>query len=110
MSTESKCPFNHGAGGSTPKQTAGGGTTNRDWWPKQLRIELLNQHSSKSNPMGEDFDYAKEFKSLDLAALKKDLATLMTDSQDLAHRYLALWEEYLTAVLTDPAGAPPLWG
>ena len=73
MSTEAKCPFNH---------TAGGGTTNHDWWPKQLKLELLQQHSSKSNPMGEDFDYAKEFKSLDLAALKKDLAALMTDSQD----------------------------
>ena len=73
MSTEAKCPFNHGA--------ATGGTTNHDWWPKQLKLELLQQHSSKSNPMGEDFDYAKEFKSLDLAAVKKDLAALMTDSQ-----------------------------
>ena len=73
MSTEAKCPFNHGA--SLP-------TTNRDWWPNQLKVELLHQHSSKSDPMGEDFDYAKEFKSLDLAALKKDLAALMTDSQD----------------------------
>ena len=73
MSTEAKCPFNH---------TAGGGTTNRDWWPNQLKVELLNQHSSKSDPMGKGFDYAKEFKSLDLAALKKDLAALMTDSQD----------------------------
>ena len=73
MSTEAKCPFNH---------TAGGGTSNRDWWPNQLRLELLHQHSSKSNPMGEDFNYAKEFKSLDLAAVKKDLAALMTDSQD----------------------------
>ena len=82
MSTESKCPFNHGAAGSTPKQTAGGGTTNRDWWPNQLKVELLHQHSTKSDPMGEDFDYAKEFKRLDLAALKKDLAALMTDSQD----------------------------
>ncbi len=82
MSTEAKCPFNHGAGGSTPKQTAGGGTTNRDWWPKQLKVELLHQHSAKSNPMGEDFNYAKEFKSLDLAAVKKDLTVLMTDSQD----------------------------
>jgi catalase-peroxidase len=82
MSTESKCPFNHGAGGSIPKQTAGGGTINRDWWPKQLKVELLHQHSAKSNPMGEDFDYAKEFESLDLAAVKKDLAALMTDSQD----------------------------
>jgi catalase-peroxidase len=55
---------------------------NRDWWPNQLRLDLLHQHSSKSNPMGEDFDYAKEFKSLEFAALKKDLAALMTDSQD----------------------------
>jgi catalase-peroxidase len=73
MSTESKCPFHHGAGG---------GTSNRDWWPNQLKLELLHQHSSKSNPMGGDFNYAEEFKSLDLAAVKKDLAALMTDSQD----------------------------
>ena len=74
MSSEAKCPFNHGA--------ATGGTTNQDWWPNQLKLELLHQHSCKSNPMGEDFDYAKEFKRLDLAAVKKDLAALMTDSQD----------------------------
>ena len=61
---------------------AGRGTSNRDWWPNQLRLDILHQHSSKSNPMGEDFNYAKEFKSLDLAAVKKDLAALMTDSQD----------------------------
>ncbi len=73
MSTEAKCPFNHGA--SLP-------TTNQDWWPNQLKVELLHQHSDKSDPMGGDFDYAQEFKSLDLAALKKDLAALMTDSQD----------------------------
>src|SRR5499426_1875329 len=73
MSTEAKCPFHH---------TAGGGTTNRDWWPNQLKVELLHQHSPKSDPMGEDFDYAKEFKSLDYVALKKDLNKLMTDSQD----------------------------
>ena len=73
MSTEAKCPFNHGA--SLP-------TTNKDWWPNHLKVELLHQHSAKSNPLGEDFDYAKEFQSLDLAALKKDLAALMTDSQD----------------------------
>ena len=71
--TEAKCPFH---------QTAGGGTTNRDWWPKQLRLDLLSQHSAKSDPMGADFDYAEEFKKLDYAALKKDLAALMTDSQD----------------------------
>ena len=73
MTTETKCPFNH---------NAGGGTANRDWWPNQLRLDLLHQHSAKSNPMGADFNYAEEFKSLDLAAVKKDLASLMTDSQD----------------------------
>jgi catalase-peroxidase len=72
QSSEGKCPFNH---------APGGGTSNRDWWPNQLRLDLLHQHSSKSNPMGEAFDYSKEFKSLDYAALKKDLAALMTDSQ-----------------------------
>jgi catalase-peroxidase len=58
------------------------GTTNRDWWPNQLRLDILSQHSAKSNPMGEDFNYAKEFESLDLAAVKKDLRELMTQSQD----------------------------
>ncbi|MEZ4451078.1 MAG: catalase/peroxidase HPI [Nannocystaceae bacterium] len=72
MQSEKKCPFPH---------TAGGGTTNRDWWPNQLRLDLLHQHSEKSNPMGEGFDYAAEFKGLDYAALKRDLAALMTDSQ-----------------------------
>jgi catalase-peroxidase len=68
--------------GSSNKQETGRGMSNRDWWSNQLKIEILHQHSSKSNPMGEDFNYAKEFKSLDLAAVKKDLAALMTDSQD----------------------------
>jgi len=72
MSNEKKCPFPHAAAG----------TSNRDWWPKQLRLDLLHQHSSKSNPMGKDFDYRKEFGSLDYAAVKKDLAQLMTDSKD----------------------------
>ncbi|SFC92669.1 catalase/peroxidase HPI [Collimonas sp. OK412] len=72
MSTEAKCPFHH----------AGGGTTNKDWWPNQLRIDLLNQHSNKSNPLGEKFNYAEEFKKLDYKALKADLIKLMTDSQD----------------------------
>ncbi len=63
-------------------QAAGGGTSNRDWWPNQLRLDILHQHSSKSNPMGGDFNYAKEFKSLDLKAVKKDLHELMTKSQD----------------------------
>ncbi len=73
MSTEAKCPFQH---------AANSGTSNRDWWPNQLRLEILRQHSELSNPMGEDFNYAEEFKSLDLAAVKKDLLALMTNSQD----------------------------
>ncbi len=75
MSEEKKgsCPFHH---------TAGGGTSNRDWWPNQLRLDLLHQHSSKSNPMGEDFNYAEAFKTLDLEAVKADLRAVMTDSQD----------------------------
>jgi len=74
MSEEAKCPVHHHA--------TGGGTTNQDWWPNQLNLDILHQRSSKSNPMGEDFNYAKEFKSLDLEALKKDLRELMTKSQD----------------------------
>ncbi|MCU1742026.1 MULTISPECIES: catalase/peroxidase HPI [unclassified Pseudomonas] len=73
MSTESKCPFNH---------AAGGGTSNRDWWPNQLNLSILHQHSSLSDPMDKDFNYAEAFKSLDLAAVKNDLRALMTDSQD----------------------------
>ncbi len=75
MSTrsESKCPVNH---------TPGGATSNQDWWPNHLPLELLHQHSAKSDPMGTQFNYAREFNSLDLAAVKQDLAALMTDSQD----------------------------
>ncbi len=73
-----KCPVT-GVGHAHP---AGGGTTIRDWWPNQLRLDILHQHSAKSNPMGEGFNYAEEFKSLDLAAVKKDLAELMTASQE----------------------------
>nr|WP_180207081.1 catalase/peroxidase HPI [Pseudomonas sp. SbOxS1]NYU07366.1 catalase/peroxidase HPI [Pseudomonas sp. SbOxS1] len=73
MGTETKCPFNH---------AAGGGTTNRDWWPNQLNLKILHQHSSLSTPADEGFNYAKAFKSLDFAALKRDLTALMTDSQD----------------------------
>lgn len=80
--TEGKCPFSGKASGETPKHAAGGGTGNRDWWPNQLRVDLLHQHSSKSNPLGEDFNYAEAFSSLDYEALKKDLRALMTDSQD----------------------------
>ena len=75
----SKCPVT----GAVGKHTAGaGGTKNQNWWPNQLRLNVLRQHSPKSNPMGEDFDYAEAFKSLDLQAIKKDLHQLMTDSQD----------------------------
>lgn len=73
-----KCPFM----GGQLKRSAGGGTSNRDWWPNQLNLNILRQHSSLSNPMDEDFNYAEEFKSLDLAAVKQDLYALMTDSQD----------------------------
>jgi len=76
----SKCPFHNGA--MKQENVAGGGTQNRDWWPDQLRVDILRQHSSKSNPMDEDFDYAEAFKALDLEAVKKDLHKLMTDSQD----------------------------
>ena len=73
MANESKCPFNH---------AAGGGTTNRDWWPNQLNLKILHQHSSLSDPLGERFNYAQAFKNLDFAAVKQDLNALMTDSQD----------------------------
>lgn len=74
-----KCPF-HGA--AQKMAVAGSGTQNRDWWPNQLKLNILRQHSSLTDPMGDDFDYAKEFQSLDYEALKKDLHALMTDSQD----------------------------
>ncbi len=74
----SKCPFHNG---SIKHNVGGGGTRNRDWWPNQLKISILRQHSPSSNPMGEEFNYAEAFKSLDLEAVKKDLHALMTDSQ-----------------------------
>ena len=73
MSNEGKCPFNHG------KRN---GTTNRDWWPNQLNLKILHQHSSEADPMDPGFDYAEAFNSLDLAAVKADLRALMTASQD----------------------------
>jgi len=73
VTTAEKCPFNH---------AAGGGTTNEDWWPNQLKVDILHQHDGRSNPMDEGFDYAEQFKSLDYEGLKKDLNDLMTDSQD----------------------------
>jgi catalase-peroxidase len=78
MNEDSKCPVTGRAG----KPIAGGGTSVQDWWPNQLNLSILHQHSSKSNPMGKDFNYAEEFKKLDLQAVKKDLYALMTDSQD----------------------------
>ncbi|MGH1352274.1 MAG: catalase/peroxidase HPI [Methyloligellaceae bacterium] len=78
MNSESKCPVMGGA----HNLKAGGGTSNEDWWPNQLKLNILHQHSSLSNPMGESFNYSEEFKKLDLSALKKDLYALMTDSQD----------------------------
>ncbi|HET8714832.1 MAG TPA: catalase-peroxidase, partial [Holophagaceae bacterium] len=71
--SESKCPFHHGA--AAPKAT-------QDWWPNRLDLTILRQHSAKSDPLGPGFDYAAEFKSLDLEAVKRDLRALMTDSQD----------------------------
>ena len=78
MSEESRCPVT----GKSREHGGGGGTTNQDWWPNQLNLGILHQHSLLSNPMGEAFDYAEEFKKLDYKALKEDLYTLMTDSQD----------------------------
>ena len=95
LNTGNKCPFPHGmTNGAAPmyhgevtkqtasKQAAGGGTRNRDWWPNQLKLEILRQHSPLSNPMGKSFNYAEEFKSLDYKALKSDIFDLMTTSQD----------------------------
>ncbi|WPX16589.1 hypothetical protein RHM58_21580 [Pseudomonas sp. 10S4] len=73
MANESKCPFNH---------AAGGGTMNRDWWPNQLNLKILHQHSTLSDPLDKGFNYADAFKKLDFAAVKADLNALMTDSQD----------------------------
>jgi len=78
MESESKCPFS----GDARKHTVAGAPSNADWWPNQLKLNILHQHSSKSDPMGEEFNYADEFKSLDLSAIVKDLHALMTDSQD----------------------------
>jgi catalase-peroxidase len=78
MNEDTKCPVTGGA----KNPTAGGGKSNRDWWPNQLNLKILHQNSHMSNPMDEEFNYAEEFKKLDLEALKKDLYALMTDSQD----------------------------
>ena len=80
MTTESKCPFHQGQNSETA--AAGNATSNKDWWPNQLRVDLLSQHSAKSNPLGENFNYAQAFQKLDYEAVKRDLRALMTDSQD----------------------------
>ncbi|GGH54133.1 catalase-peroxidase [Comamonas phosphati] len=80
MTTESKCPFHQGNNSGTAAE--GNGTTNKDWWPNQLRVDLLSQHNSKSSPQDAGFNYAEEFKKLDYEGLKRDLRLLMTDSQD----------------------------
>src|SRR3569833_541888 len=79
-SSEAKCPVSHSNGNGNAGKSAS--RTNRDWWPNHLQLELLHQHSNLSNPMEEEFDYAEEFKKLDYWQLKKDLAAVMTDSQD----------------------------
>ena len=76
MTSQTKCPFDHAHGA----RTTAGAQSNRDWWPNRLNLKILHQHSAKSNPMGAQFDYAKEFAKLDLAAVKRDLHALMTDS------------------------------
>ena len=78
MESDSKCPVT----GGSHKRKAVGAMSNRDWWPNQLNLQVLHQHSALSNPMGKAFDYAKEFNSLDLNAVIKDLHALMTDSQE----------------------------
>ena len=78
MTEECKCPVT----GQMSKPTSGSGTSNRDWWPNQVNLKILHQHSQLSNPLDETFNYAKEFKKLNLNAIKKDLYALMTDSQD----------------------------
>ncbi len=78
MNSESKCPVT----GRVGVHKAGGGMSNRDWWPNQLNLHILHQHSARSNPMGVAFNYAEEFKTLDFKALKQEVYTVMTDSQE----------------------------
>ena len=80
MSSDSKCPMN--GNGAALRHTLGGAFSLRDWWPNQLNVQVLHQNSPQSNPMGKEFNYAEEFKKLDLDALKKDIEAVMTTSQD----------------------------
>ena len=81
-----KCPFMSGA----QKKTAGAGTSNRDWWPNELKLNILRQNASKSNPMGEDFDYSQAFNSINYNELKQDVVNLMTDSQDWGQQIMVI--------------------
>jgi len=89
-----KCPFHHGASEekSVLARGAGGGTSNRDWWPNMLRVDLLNQHSNRSNPLSDTFNYRDEFSKLDYSALKADIRALLTDSQSW---WPADWGSYI---------------
>lgn len=100
-----KCPFMNG----TLKSSAGGGTSNRDWWPNQLKLNILRQHSTLSNPMGEQFNYAEEFKKLDLAAVKKDLAELMTTSQDWWPADYGHYGPFMIRMAWHSAGTYRIW-
>ncbi|MEJ8819727.1 catalase/peroxidase HPI [Lacibacter sp. H407] len=100
-----KCPFISG----TLKSSAGGGTSNRDWWPNQLKLNILRQHSTLSNPMGEQFNYAEEFKKLDLAAVKKDLAELMTTSQDWWPADYGHYGPFMIRMAWHSAGTYRIW-
>ncbi len=100
-----KCPFMNGS----LKSSAGGGTSNRDWWPNQLKLNILRQHSTLSNPMGEQFNYAEEFKKLDLAAVKKDLAELMTTSQDWWPADYGHYGPFMIRMAWHSAGTYRIW-
>ena len=88
-SSAGKCPFHEGGAKPAKKSSV---TTNRDWWPEQLRVDLLNQHSNRSNPLGESFNYREEFKKLDYSALKADIRKVLTDSQEW---WPADWGSYI---------------
>ncbi len=104
MSTEAKCPMTSGA----HRHTVAGGPSNANWWPNQLKLNILHQHSSKSDPMGAGFDYASEFRSLDLEAVKRDLVALMTGYTDAPASFsLAEGKYYNKAFAGHQISMPP---